>query len=120
VGPWLIDIRDRSELEPWLTGGPPGRAGSTVMLVSGNGPEVRVFLPNALDAAKVGERRVVVWIKDPSLLGDGGVREAFANGDSILAVVLGPDGSVGGWVVGDRIGVNDAVFAFAQAEAVHA
>lgn len=120
MGPWLIDIRDRSELEPWLTGGPPGRAGSTVMLVSGNGPEVRVFLPNALDAAKVGERRVVVWIKDPSLLGDGRVREAFANGDSILAVVLGPDGSVGGWVVGDRIGVNDAVFAFAQAEAVHA
>jgi hypothetical protein len=34
--------------------------------------------------------------------------------------VLGPDGSVGGWVVGDRIGVDDAVFAFDQAEAIHA
>jgi hypothetical protein len=120
VGPWLIEVHDRSELEPWLAGGPPARATSSVMLVRGDGPVVRVFLPNALDAAKQSERRVVVWTKDPTLLDDGPISEAFNDGSSVVAVVLGADGSVGAWVNGDRIGVDDAAFAFRQAEMIHA
>jgi hypothetical protein len=116
----LIEVHDRSELEPWLAGGPPARAASSVMLVRGDGPVVRVFLPNALDAAKRSERRVVVWTKDPALLDDEPVGEAFNDGSSIVAVVLGADGSVRAWVNGDRIGVDDAVFAFRQAEMIHA
>jgi hypothetical protein len=120
VGPWLIDIRERSELEPWLAGGPPSRSGSTVMVVRGDGETVRVFLPNALDAAKMDERRVVIWVHDPGLVDVGALGEAFAKSASILAVVLAADGSVGGWVTGDRISVDDAVFAFEQAEMIHA
>lgn len=120
MGPWLIEAHDRSELEPWLAGGPPARAGSSVMLVRGDGPVVRVFLPNALDAAKQSERRVVVWTKDPALLDDRPLDEAFNDGSSVVAVVLAADGSVGGWVTGDRIGVDDAAFAFRQAEMIHA
>jgi hypothetical protein len=120
VGPWLIEIREPSELEPWLEGGPPGRSGSTVMLVRGDGPPVREFLPNALDAAKESAGRVVVWVRDPAQLAGGPGGEAFAKSDDILAVVLAADGSVGGWVTGDRIGVGDAAFAFENAEMIHA
>jgi glutathione S-transferase len=63
---------------------------------------------------------VVVWVKDPALLAGGPVGEAFAKSDDILAVVLAADGSVGGWVTGDRIGVGDAAFAFQNAEMNHA
>lgn len=120
MGPWLIDIREPSELEPWLEGGPPGRSGSTVMLVRGDGPLIREFLPNALDAAKENARRVVVWVRDPALLAGGPVGEAFAKSEHILAVVLWGGGSVCGWVTVDRIGVGDAVFAFENAEMIHA
>jgi glutathione S-transferase len=116
----LIEVHDRSELETWLAGGPPARAASSVMLVRGDGPPVREFLPNALDAAKESAGRVVVWVRDPAQLAGGPVGEAFAKSDDILAVVLAADGSVGGWVTGDRIGVADAAFAFENAEMIHA
>ena len=119
MGPWLIDIRERSELEPWLAGGPPERSCSSVMLVRGDGPTVRVFLPNALDAAKEGERRAVVWVKNPDLLAGVPAARPFDGGDAILAVTLARDGRVGGWVTTDRIGVEDAAFAFTQAETMH-
>ncbi len=104
------------ELAPWLAGGPPDRPGSTVMLVRGDGPQVRVFLPNALDAAKADERRAVVWIRKPGVLDTDRAGELFGTGDRCLAVVLGADGGTAAWVTSDRIGVEDAAFAFAEAE----
>jgi len=116
MGPWLIDVEDRSSLEVWLTGGPPEHVGSTVMLIRGDGPDVRRFIPNALDAAKEGKRRVVVWVKDPALLQDEEENHIFGEGDTALAAVLGIDGGVGGWVTRDRLRVEDAAFAYVGAE----
>ena len=116
MGPWLVDVEDRSMLEVWLAGGTSGNSGSTVMLIRGDDPDIRSFIPNALDAAKEGQRRVVVWVKDPSLLHDEENKHIFGEGEPILAAVLGIDGGVGGWVTRDRLRVQDAAFAFAGAE----
>ena len=118
MGPWLVEVRTAIELEPWLSGGPPERAGSTVMLVRGDGPEVRVFLPNALDAAKIDRRRVVVWFRHPGVLDAHRLGEFFGDGPWCLAVVLGADGKTAAWVTSDRFGVEDAAFAFAEADNV--
>ena len=116
MGPWLIDVMESAEIEPWLAGGPPEHDGSTVMLVCGDGPEARCFIPNALDAAKEGGRRVVVWFRDPALLHDEEKKHIFGTGEPALAAVLGIHGGVGGWVTRDRLRVEDAAFAFAGAE----
>ena len=116
VGPWLIEVRNPTEIEPWLDGGPPDRSGSTVMLVRGDGPVVRVFLPNALDAAKSDERRVVVWLRNPGVLDSERTEQIFGEGDWCLAAALGGDGRTAAWVSNDRIGVEDAAFAFSEAE----
>ena len=116
MGPWLIDVVDRTELDLWLEGGPPYKAGSTVMLVRGDDHDVRSFLPNALDAAKEGTKRVVVWVKKPSLLSDAEQKELFGKGDQVLASVIGIDGLAGGWITRDRLRVEDAAFAFCEAE----
>ncbi len=116
MGPWLVDVEDRPTLEVWLAGGPPKHDGSTVMLVCGDGSDVRRFIPNALDAAKEGTRRVVVWCKDPTLLHDEEMKHLFGRDDQALAAVLGIDGGVGGWVTRDRLRVEDAAFVFAGAE----
>jgi len=120
MGPWLIDANDRSELESWLAGGPSADEPACVMFVRGDGPGVRGFLPNALDAAKRDPRRVVVWVKDRTLLGDAKVAALFGESETILAVVLSAPGNVGGWVTRDRLGVEDAAFAFDQAEEARA
>jgi len=86
------------------------------MFVRGDEPLIRGFLPNALDAAKFEKDRVVVWVKNPVLFIEGEERELFGEGDEILAAVLGPAGAVGGWVTPDRVRVQDAAFAFAEAE----
>ena len=116
MGPWLIEVKTPSELAPWLDGGPPDRPASTVMLVRGDGPLVREFLPNALDAAKVDERRAVVWIRNPAVLDSGRAGKFFGKGEWCLAVVLGADGGTAAWVTSDRTSVEDAAFAFAEAE----
>jgi len=120
MGPWLVEVTDRPSLEIWLEGGPPDRAGGTVMFVRGDDSRIRMFLPNALDAAKREENRVVVWIRDPALLGEAGGSELFGEGDAILAAVVGPAGGAGGWVTPDRLRVEDADFAFSEAEAAGA
>jgi hypothetical protein len=114
----LVEVETAQELEPWLGGGPPDRADSTVMLVRGDGPEVRVFLPNALDAAKIDRRRVVVWLRHPGVLDVHRLGEFFGDGPWCLAVVLGADGKTAAWVTSDRFGVEDAAFAFAEADNV--
>jgi hypothetical protein len=119
MGPWLVDVTDRSELDLWLAGGPPYRSGTTVMLVRGDDEDVRVFLPNALDAAKEGEKRVVVWVKKAALLGDE-EEELFAANVQALACVIDADGRAGGWITRDRLRVEDAEFAFSEAEEIRA
>ena len=116
MGPWLIDVMDQAELELWIEGGPGDKAGSTVMLVRGDDNDVRCFIPNALDAAKEGTKRVVVWVKDSSFLSEAEQKEFFGAGDRVLASVIGIDGRSGGWITRDRLRVEDAVFAFSEAE----
>lgn len=116
MGPWLVEIKRVSELGPWLAGGPPERPESTVLLVRGDGPAVRVFVPNALDAAKTDERRVVVWMRNPALLDEERATAIFGDGDWCLAAALSSDGSAAAWVGRDRIEVEDAAFAFSEAE----
>jgi len=120
MGPWLVDVTERPELDLWLEGGPPYKAGTTVMLVRGDDNDVRSFLPNALDAAKEGAKRVVVWVKKSSLLSDSEQKELFGAGDRVLASVIGLDGRAGGWITRDRLRVEDAVFAFSEAEDISA
>ena len=115
MGPWLIDVRNRDEFETWLGENPPTPVRPVVMIVRGDSPEVREFLPNALDAAKRDDRRVVVWVKDLDLLSLDEVREFFLSDESILAAALSTDHQVRGWVYRDRTGVDDADFAYHQA-----
>jgi hypothetical protein len=112
----LVEVRTEEELEPWLAGGPPERPGSTVMVVRGDGPAVRVFLPNALDAAKVETGRVVVWLRDSESLDETRFNQMFGGDAWSLAVVFDAEGKKAAWVSGDRVGVEDAEFAFSQAE----
>ena len=118
MGPWLVDVTDHSELDLWLGGGPPHRSGTTVMFVRGDDTDVRSFLPNALDAAKEGAKRVVVWVKDLSVLNTKEQKELFGEGERVLASVIGVGGRSGGWVTRDRLRVEDAVFAFSEAEEI--
>jgi hypothetical protein len=116
MGPWLIDVQTRDELDSWLGDCPPTTYRPVVMVVKGDGEVVREFLPNALDAAKLDDRRVVAWVKDPELLTDSGELTAFLADEEILAAVLSEDHRVKGWVYRDRIDVDDAAFAFRKAE----
>jgi len=86
------------------------------MLVRGDGPAVRVFLPNALDAAKTDERRAVVWMRNSALLDAERATAIFGDGDWCLAAALSSDGRAAAWVSHDRTGVEDAAFAFSEAE----
>jgi hypothetical protein len=86
------------------------------MLVRGDDDEVRSFLPNALDAAKEGANRVVVWVKSPSFLETAEEKELFGEGERALASVIGAHGRPGGWITRDRVRVEDALFAFSEAE----
>jgi hypothetical protein len=116
MGPWLVEAHTRDDLDAWLQGGPPEFSGSSIMIVRGDDLDVRAFLPNALDAAKLDEDRIVVWLKDPGLLDNAERKHLFGEGDEVLAVVLTGAGEVGSWMTRDRVRVEDAEFAFAEAE----
>ena len=85
MGPWIVEVADREELGQWLAGGPPGRTGSTVMVVRGDGPTVRLFLPNAADAAKQDPKRAVVWARRADLFDPVQSEKIFGAGDWALA-----------------------------------
>ncbi len=116
MGPWLVDVTNRADLDAWLHGGPPEFGGSTIMIVRGDDSDIRVFLPNALDAAKLDDGRVVVWIKDSAMFENDEKKYLFGDDFSVIAAVLGEPGQVGGWITRDRLRVEDAEFAFAGAE----
>jgi hypothetical protein len=115
MGPWLVDVRTRAELDRWLGGNPPTTYVPVLMVVRGDSVAVREFLPNALDAAKLDDRRVVVWVKDLSLLRDTEARDLFGGDGSVLAAVLNHDRTVAVRVHSDRMEVVDADFAFSTA-----
>ena len=116
MGPWLVDARNREELDMWLEGLAPVPYRPVVMVVRGDDTLVREYLPNALDAAKLDERRVVLWVKDESLLEDDDLRDLFQSNDAIVAAVLSEDHRVTSWVYRDQTEVDDADFAFATAQ----
>jgi hypothetical protein len=116
MGPWLVDVNERSELDPWLDGTAPVRYQPIVMVVRGNDVLIREFLPNALDAAKLDPPRVVVWVKDPATLTDDETQAFFRHDDDIIAAVLDADHTVAAWVYADRTDVDDADFAFSNAQ----
>ena len=116
MGPWLVDVTNRADLEPWLAGEGTDRADASVMVVRGDEPLIRLFIPNALDAAKLDPRRLVVWVKDEGLLSEAERGGFFGEDDSVVAVVISGKGTAGGWVTRDRLQVEDAAFAFEQAE----
>jgi hypothetical protein len=116
MGPWLVEVNDRSGLEDWLAGGPDKNGPSVAMLVRGDGDGVRGLLPNALDAAKLDPRRVVVWVRNEDLFTEDETAQLFGGGEETVATVLSAPRTAGGWMTRDRIGVDDAAFAFTQAE----
>jgi hypothetical protein len=116
MGPWLVDVAQRSDLDPWLEGTAPVPYRPVVLLVRGDDDVIRELLPNALDAAKQHAHRVVVWVKAPELLEDDETAAFFRGEASIVAAALSADHRVRAWMTSDRIGVDDAAFAFARAE----
>jgi hypothetical protein len=115
MGPWLVDVQTRDELSSWLSASPPTTYRPVLMVVRGDSATIREFLPNALDAAKLDDRRIVVWVKDPALLRQPEVAQLFGHDDTAVAAVLGDDRTVAAWVHDDRLGVDDADFAFSAA-----
>lgn len=116
MGPWLVEVQSRGDLDVWLGDEPPTSYRPVVMVVRGDGELVREFLPNALDAAKLEDRRVVVWVRDEGMLTAEELEDMFKADPEILAVALSIDHRVGGWVYRAGIDVDDASFAFRQAE----
>jgi hypothetical protein len=115
MGPWLVDVQTRDELESWLSASPPTTYRPVRMVVRGDSATIREFLPNALDAAKLDDRRIVVWVKDLLLLRQPEVERLFGGDDTAVAAVLADERTVSAWVHVDRLGVDDADFAFSAA-----
>jgi hypothetical protein len=116
MGPWLVDVRTREELDTWFGDDPPTTYRPVVMVVRGDSEVVREFLPNALDAAKLNDQRVVVWVKDATILTEQEIDTFFLADETVLAAVLSKDHEVGGWVYDDHVDVDDAAFAFRNAQ----
>ena len=115
MGPWLVDARNREELDMWLEGLAPVPYRPVVMVVRGDDPAVRELLPNVLDAAKLSPERVVVWVKDPALLSDEERGRMFRDDEAIVGAVLSAEREVTGWLYRDHSEVDDAAFAFTAA-----
>jgi len=115
MGPWLVDVHDRSELDPWLGDSPPTLYAPVVMVVRGDTPRLREFLPNALDAAKLHPHRVVLWVKDSTVLDEEEIKTLFLDDTTIVAAVLSTDHTVTSWVYENQLSVANATFAFEKA-----
>ncbi|HOC42391.1 MAG TPA: hypothetical protein PKJ99_05155 [Thermoanaerobaculales bacterium] len=115
MGPWLVDVQTRDELERWLSSNPPSTYRPVLMVVRGDSAVIREFLPNALDAAKLDDRRLVLWVKEESLIKEKERHDLFGDDDTIVAAVLDDGGAVATWVHADRLQVVDADFAFSTA-----
>ena len=115
MGPWLVDVETRDELERWLSSSPPPTYRPVLMVVRGDSAVIREFLPNALDAAKLDDRRIVVWVKDQTLFRQQELGLLFGDDVTVVAAVLGDHRTVAAWVHDDRLKVDDADFAFSAA-----
>ncbi len=116
MGPWLVDVRTREEFDTWMGDSPPLSYRPVVMVVRGDSPIIREFIPNALDAAKLDEHRLVVWVKNESIMTDREIAEVFDDDDDALAAVLSEGHRSTAMIHGDRIEVEDASFAFSTAQ----
>jgi hypothetical protein len=116
MGPWLVDVRTRAEFEQWFGDSPPITYRPVLMVIRGDSDAIREFIPNALDAAKLDDQRIVAWLKDPALLTDQEAADLFGADEHALAVVLSEDRQVASFVYDDRLEVVDAEFAFDMAQ----
>jgi hypothetical protein len=115
MGPWLVAVAERDELQPLVDEELTASDGRVLMLVRGDDAVVREFLPNALDAAKLDPGRRVIWIKDEAVLSDEERARLFQDDPTILAAVIAGRPGVCAWVYRDQIEVSDATFAFTRA-----
>jgi hypothetical protein len=115
MGPWMVAVTQRSELQPLLSDTLVAAEGRVLMLVRGDSEVVRELLPNALDAAKLDPGRRVMWIKDEAVFSDEERGELFKDDPSIVAAVVADRPGVCAWMYRDQIAVEDASFAFERA-----
>jgi hypothetical protein len=113
----MVEIHDRAELDLWLGEHPPVTYTPVLMLVRGDSTRIRELLPNVLDAAKLDEHRVVLWVRDQNHLDDDELQTLFLGDEEVVAAVLGPGGEPASWLYADHIDVEDAVYAFDAAMA---
>jgi len=116
MGPWLVDVRTRQEFETWMGDNPPTPYMPVVMVVRGDSPLIREFIPNALDAAKLDEQRLVVWVKHESMFTEQEIAELFGGDNEALAAVLSESRRATATIHADRTEVEDADFAFSTAQ----
>lgn len=116
MGPWLIEVADRDDLHEWLASESPDPSKTVRMILRGDSPQMRLLLPNAMDAAKKEPGRVVVWIRNDSLLTDPENAAFFDGGPEVVGVVIA-GGSVHSWVYDWMSSVEQTTQAFEEAEA---
>lgn len=117
MGPWLIEVTRRDDLLKWLASESPNPSKRIRMILRGDSPGLRILIPNAMDAAKKSPGRVVVWIRDESLLTDSEKAAFFDGGPEIVGVVIA-GASVRSWVYDWMSSVDQTTKAFEEAEAV--
>ncbi len=115
-GPWLIEPETVAELERWLSPDTPRDAPPIVMMLRGDTQHTRKLLPDALDAAKLSGRRVVVWINDDTFLSSDRIAPLFPEDPEVIAITLDLDQRPRGWLYAGHTDVPSADHAFRQAE----
>ena len=115
MAPWLIELTRRDDLLLWLASESPDPEKSIRMILRGDSPRMRVFIPEALDAAKKAPGRIVLWIRDENLLTDSEKATFFDGGPEIVGVVVS-GGSVRSWLYEQSLSLNQALQAFNEAE----
>lgn len=115
MGPWLIELSRRDDLLKWMASESPDPRKPVRMILRGDSPQMRVLIPNALDAAKKAAERVVVWIRDANLLTESEKAAFFDGGPEIVGVVVAGN-SVRSWLYDWASSVEQATEAFEEAE----
>jgi len=113
--PWLIELTQRDDLLQWLASESPDPEKSIRMILRGDSPRMRTFIPEALEAAKKASERIVLWIRDENLLTDSEKATFFDGGPEIVGVVVS-GGAVRSWLYEQSLSMNQAVQAFKDAD----
>ncbi len=115
MGPWLIELTQREDLSSWLAPESPDPEKTIRMILRGDSPEMRSFIPRALDAAKEASDRIVIWVRNDQLLTEPEKAAFFDGGPDISGVVVSGT-SIRCWIYSDGLDFEHAVTAFREAE----